>query len=249
MTVPRFPLPLKGRRGGGLLTLGRSRTLAPQSFPSPVTAFTDPSYVLVMPHNLATVTIQSPSKVVVRGGNMWSPPQAFSKETTCFDAPDTVDVYPQDGTKQTFHGLQAFEVHGGTGPQVVLGSAAAGEVDAADGASAASAPDYGPPLPTDTSRLSWQQLADLNRALTPAEQARVDAGQAAQAAAAQRREEATPYTDPKTGKKRVAKVNWGSGDRPPATPPGTNATPRWQWALGIAGGALAVAGLTWAVKS
>jgi hypothetical protein len=54
--------------------------------------------------------------------------------------------------------------------------------------------------------LSAADLAALDRKLTPEEQAKVDAYQAAQANAAQSKEEAAVYTDPATGKKVKAKV-------------------------------------------
>ncbi len=79
------------------------------------------------------------------------------------------------------------------------------------------------------------QLADLDRKLSPAEQRRVDAFQAGEADALQKKEEATPYVDPKTGEKRtaVATYEYGGATKKPPPPPAPEAppdaeTPTWK---------------------
>ena len=68
--------------------------------------------------------------------------------------------------------------------------------------------DQSAPGKSMSTPLTPAQLNDLDRKLTPEEQARVTAWQSGQADAMQAKEEATPYVNPVTGKKTIAKVTY-----------------------------------------
>jgi anti-sigma factor RsiW len=98
-------------------------------------------------------------------------------------------------------------------------------------------PFYGP--------LSPQQLAALDRALNPAEQADVDKWQSAQATAMQVAEELKPFTNPLTGK--LTRVS--TAYTPEAAPPKSwwSTLKPWQQYAIAGAGALAAVGILYAI--
>ena len=93
------------------------------------------------------------------------------------------------------------------------------------------ADDFTPKQRAGSPEMTPQQLVDLDRKLSPAEYARVSRFQVDVANALQKKEEATPYVDPKTGERRVAVVDYipGDGASAPRTPRPSDSAPAPIW--------------------
>lgn len=226
----------------------------------------NPIKVVVMPHRARTLEFDSVSRVVISAGKRTIPPPSFARGLTEYDnGPDhtlpgvDLTVYNKDGTVQSFQVADAANVYGGTldqsGTSILAGDllgVACAEIEEFLGAS-----DPGDTL----GPVSPAQLAQLDRALTPAEQKAVDDYQAQQSNAAQAAEEQ------KGGPKATATVtaHGASVSKSPVSPAPGRAAPApaggflarsawdggpkvWQAALGGVGAIGLVVGIGLALR-
>lgn len=95
----------------------------------------------------------------------------------------------------------------------------------------------------------WQQLAALDRALTPMEQAIVDAGQSGQASAMQAKAESGTFINPQTGQKTNFDIKDIHEDAPPRnTPPRDEGRSWWQYVIAGVGVLVLVGGMWLLIK-